>query len=314
VNRDEQSRPTRPRERNAVAERDERVVGARHGDPVLARLFQLVAQRQRKLEDDGLLHLPALRLGAVVDPAVARIDHHHGSRITARFELARVIAPARLRRAVLDRNGAQEGVAIGRDKLEHEPVRLSIGGIERERFFDPGRAAEIDHDARPALHDEAETERLDQPAAGLARLGRKLEGHLRQVDYHPIGIRQRKGAKIDLLAGIDDEAGLRLVAGEPDIAGDGKLGRGAGRRRGRAGALARAGAAQDDRGKDDSEARRAHRHGCARPLAALLPHYGRVVNPRLTGRFRGDFRRCPRRPTPPAGTLPLSDAGPNKRC
>ena len=59
---------------------------------------------------------------------------------------------------------------------------------------------DVEHDARAALHDQAEAERLDQAAAALAGLGRQLERHLRQVDHHAVGIGEREGAQIDLAA------------------------------------------------------------------------------------------------------------------
>jgi len=218
----------------------------RHGDPVLAGLFQLVAQHQREFQHDGLFHLPAPRPGAVVDSAVAGIDHHHGSRITACFGIDCGSGPARLGRAVLERNRAQERVALGRGKFEHEPVRLPVGCVDGERLFQPRRPGEIDHDARAALHDEAEAECLDQAAAHLSGFGRQLERHLWQIDHHPIRVRQCEGAKIDFPGEVDDEAGLRLVTGEPHVARDRKLGRRAGGRRGRHGALAGAGATDED--------------------------------------------------------------------
>ena len=82
---------------------------------------------------------------------------------------------------------------------------------------------EVDDHAGAALHDQAVAERLDQAAAVFAGPGRELEGHLRHVDDHPIRVGEREGADIDLVAEIDDQAGLRLVAADSDGAGDGEI-------------------------------------------------------------------------------------------
>ena len=105
-------------------------------------------------------------------------------------------------------------------QIDHQPRRLAGRGLEHEGLVDPHRLADIDHDARAALHDQAEAERLDQAAAGLAGLGRQVERHLRQVDHHPIGIGEREGAQIDLLREIHDEAGLGVIAADPGVGRD----------------------------------------------------------------------------------------------
>ena len=126
-----------------------------------------------EFEDDGLLHLPARRPGAVVDAAVAGIDHDERARIAvalvsaARLRLARLGAPA------LERDGAHERLAVDGREVEHEARGLIVGGIEHERLVDPRRTRQIDDDARAALHDQAEAERLDQAAARLPGLGRE---------------------------------------------------------------------------------------------------------------------------------------------
>ena len=94
-------------------------------------------------------------------------------------------------------------LAVDGCEVEHQAGRLVVGGIEHECLLDAGRAREIEHHARAALHHQAETERLDQAAPLLPGLGRKLEGDLRHVDDHPVGIGEREGADIDLLAEID---------------------------------------------------------------------------------------------------------------
>ena len=59
---------------------------------------------------------------------------------------------------------------------------------------------DVHDDARAALHDEAEAERLDQAAAVVAGVGRQAERHLRQVDHHAVGIGERERPQFDLFA------------------------------------------------------------------------------------------------------------------
>ena len=84
MDRDEQRGLARAGELDAIAQRHEGVVGPGHEHAVFAGLLDLVAQHQRELEDDGLLHLPARRPGPVVDAAMAGIDHHERARIAVR--------------------------------------------------------------------------------------------------------------------------------------------------------------------------------------------------------------------------------------
>ena len=206
MDRDQQGRLARAREPHPVGERYEVIVRARHRHPVLAGLLQLVAQLEGEIEHDGFFVVAGRRRdGAAVEAAVAGIEHDQRPRVRAfgrRFALAprrRCRCPARL---VLDREVAQEALAIDRHEIDHEPRRLALDGIEHEGLVDPHGTRDVEHDARAALHHEAEAERLDQAPAGLTGLGRQTEGHLRQVDHHAIGIGERKCAQIDLLREI----------------------------------------------------------------------------------------------------------------
>ena len=76
------------REAHPLVERDEGVVAARHRHAVFAGLLQLVAQHQAEGEHDVLLVLPAARLGAAIDAAMAGIDHDQRPRIAGRLPAA----------------------------------------------------------------------------------------------------------------------------------------------------------------------------------------------------------------------------------
>src|SRR5262249_61499901 len=104
VDRNEQGGLTRTRELHAIAERHEGVVAAGHEHAVLAGLFELVAQEERELQHDALLHLPARRPGAVIDAAVAGIDDDEWPRIAVAFGLRR-----RFRLTALEREAAHKG-------------------------------------------------------------------------------------------------------------------------------------------------------------------------------------------------------------
>ena len=126
------------------------------------------------------------------------------------------------RGAGVERDRAHETVAVGRGQIEHQAGRLIAGGVEHEGLVDPHRPLGVEHDARAALHDQAVAERLDQAAALLAGLGRQLEGDLRQVDHHAIGIGEREGGDVDLLGEVDDKAGLLVVAADAHVGGGGQ--------------------------------------------------------------------------------------------
>ena len=145
---------------------------------------------------------PLARHGAVVDAAMAGIEHDDRPRIAWSRRLALAVArrrgcaAARLSSASARMKASRSVAARSSTSRAGWPSR----GIEHEGLVDPHRLGQVEHDARAALHDQAEAERLDQAAAGLAGLGRQLEGHLRHVDDHAIGIGEREGAQIDLAA------------------------------------------------------------------------------------------------------------------
>ena len=131
----------------------------------------------------------------------------------ARAAFGRRLSIAAARRKVSRSTGARS---------THEAGRLALGGIDHEGAGDPHRSGDVDDDARAALHDEAEAERLDDAAAVLAGLRRELEIDLGDIDHHAIGIGDGEGAHIDLAGEVDDEPGLLVVTGEAGLARDRK--------------------------------------------------------------------------------------------
>ena len=100
------------------------------------------------------------------DAAVAGIDHNERTRIGGHLGCRTHAGfTAKAQTAVLHGDIAQEAVAVGGGKIEHQPRRLAGGRGERESLVHPHRPFGVEHDARTALHDQAEAERLDQPAA-----------------------------------------------------------------------------------------------------------------------------------------------------
>ena len=100
MDRDEQRGLTLPRQLHPLAERHERVVGARHHHAVFAGLLELVAQQQREFQHQRLFRdVAARRPGAVVDAAVAGIDHDDRPRIALGRRIGREFAAASAARA-----------------------------------------------------------------------------------------------------------------------------------------------------------------------------------------------------------------------
>ena len=110
--------------------------------------------------------------------------------------------------AVLQRDVAQEARPVDGGKIEHQPRRLAGGGGKHKGFFTSTGLGGVEHDARAAAHDQAVAVGGDQAAAVLAGALRQLEGDLRQVDHHPVGIGEREGGDVDLAGKVEHEAGL----------------------------------------------------------------------------------------------------------
>ena len=131
-------------------------------------------------------------------------------------------------RPVLQREVAQERLAVDRGQIEHQARRLAVDGVEHEGLVDAHRPRRVDHDARAAGHDEAEAERLDEAAPALAGPWGEVEHDLRQVDHHPVGVGEREGGHVESLRQVDDEARAGLVAAEAGIATAGEFSSGGG--------------------------------------------------------------------------------------
>ena len=210
---------------------------------------------------------------------MAGIDHDQRPRVAAGCGLRMRLRLAGLRQPVVDGEVAHEGLAVERREVEHEAGGLIVGGIDHHGLLHPRRAGKIDDHARAALHDEAETERLDQAAPRLPRAGREPERDLRHVDHHPVGIGEGEGADVDLAAEIDDEAGLAVVAPQAYLARHREVARLPALGHGRAGRLG-GGAAENHRAEDKRQARRADRHRYNHPPRGhSYSVYGAVVNP-----------------------------------
>ncbi len=179
---------------------------AGHDDAILARFLDPIAQRQAKSQHQILFHdVAAAGLGAVVDAAMAGIDHDH--RPLIRRPGCRLRRGWRIRRRSggvgLGDRGPQFGAVFGRQRLdkggavdllefEHQPRRLAVGRLQHIGFGDLGRSGQVEHDPRSARHDETIAERLDQSPPCDADSGRKLETDLGKIDDHPIGVGQRQ--------------------------------------------------------------------------------------------------------------------------
>ena len=215
---------------NPVGQRDEGIVGPGHDDAVFAALLDAIAQRQPKSQHQVLFAFGP-DLGAVVDAAMAGIDHDHGAQIRRRCGLGHSGRGGGSDVRGIRDGGPQFGPAFRPKRLnkdgavdllqfKHQPRRLAVGGVEHVGVCDLGRAGQIEHDPRTARHHQAIAERLDQPASGGAGACGKLKIDLGDIHDHPIGIGQGEGAKLNGLVEIEDEAGLLAVAGQADVGGD----------------------------------------------------------------------------------------------
>ena len=164
------------------------------------------------------------------------IEHHD------RQEVGRAVVTIHLSRLVREglssaagRRGAQKGVAIDGREVDHHPGRLVIHRVEHECLHDPGRAGQLDNDARTAGRDRPITECLDDTAAPLTGAWWKPELDPLQVDDDPVRIGECKRPHLDFLGEVHHHPGLPVVAGQARVGCDwwhvGRDRRGAGRRR-----------------------------------------------------------------------------------
>ena len=145
-----------------------------------------VAQRQAKVQHQVLFHLAA-RLGAVVDAAMAGIDHDHRAQIGRCCAALACAASEPSHGGLGIRNcwpqlgpvfrsqRLHEAGAVDLLQFQHQPRRLAVGGLQHVGIGDLGRARQVEHDSRAARHHQAVAERLDQSAAGVPGAGGQVE-------------------------------------------------------------------------------------------------------------------------------------------
>ena len=164
---------------HAVGERNEGIVGAGHDDAIFARSSRCDRATPGQIAAPAPFRWSPLGLGAIVDAAMAGIDHHHRARIRgcgrlrrrargstgtaavgigiAGFSSGRFSAAKRL----------NEGGAVDLLEFEHQPRRLAVGGLQHVGFCNFGRTGQIEHDPGAARHHQAIAERLDQAATAV---------------------------------------------------------------------------------------------------------------------------------------------------
>jgi hypothetical protein len=136
-------------------------------------------------------------------------------------------------RVRLGDRGPQFGTAFGRQRLdeggavhllefEHQPRRLAVRCLQHIGFGDSGRPRQVEHDPRPARHDNPIAECLDQASPRGTNPVGKLEIDLGKVDHDAIRVGQREGAKLNRLVEVEDEAGLPVITRQPGIGCDRK--------------------------------------------------------------------------------------------
>ena len=145
----------------------------------LPDFLDAIAQRQAKFQHQ-FLFIGAAGLGAVVEAAMAGIDHDHGPRIRgcgglgggARLDRARCAAVGVGDRGlqfgpVFGAERLNEGGAVDLFQLEHQPRRLAVGGFQHVGVCNFGRTGQIEHDPRAARHHQTVAEGLDQAAPAV---------------------------------------------------------------------------------------------------------------------------------------------------
>ena len=217
MDRDEQCGLVVARDAHPLGQRNEGVVRARHDHAVFAALLDAVAQAPAQIQHQIFFGLACRGLGAVIDSAMARIDHDHGARVRPSAASCRASGTAPGESASCRRssgpaadlaNDPHEGRRGRRPQVRRPAGRLTVRGIEHVGFLDFRRSCEIDHHARAAGHNQTVAERLDQAAPASPAWAGKLETDLRNIDDDPIRIGEQEGAKIDLLVEIENKSGL----------------------------------------------------------------------------------------------------------
>ena len=216
-------RLARARQPHPLGQRHEAVVAARHHHPVLAGLLQLVAQHEGEIEHQRLFLARRSARGCRCRCRHGR-DRAPRPGADRRWALAaRPCAPSRPARA-----GCRPPRRAGRSRGRPPRDRAPAGPAGRRRRRARRRCSTRTGPAvsstmrEPPGITRPKRNALTRPRPLLARLGRQLEGDLRQVDDDPVGIGESEGAQVDLLGQIDHEPGLLVVAAEAGVGGDGK--------------------------------------------------------------------------------------------
>ena len=111
-----------------------------------------------------------------------------------------------------------EGLGGRLGEVDHQPRRLAVRGWQHEGALDRHRLADVEDDARAAPREKPVAPARDEAAPGQSGVGGRSELDLRQIEDDAIGIGKGERADLDLLAEIEDEARLFLVAGDARIA------------------------------------------------------------------------------------------------
>ena len=98
--------------------------------------LDLVAQHGREIEHDRFFEFAAYGFGAVIDAAMAGIDHDERTRIFTRGGRRNAGRPRE--RTALDRDGAHEGIAVAGSEVD---ARDGPAGRRRPRSRRPSRPA-----------------------------------------------------------------------------------------------------------------------------------------------------------------------------
>ena len=225
---DEQGGPGRPRPAHPLAKGNEDVGVAGHHHPHLLARFQTRGKRSGEFEDHILFKNARSSQSAGVDAPMPRVEHDHGQ------------GPLPLRRgrgrwlncggALPTRPGRlrEETRPVASGKLDHQTRPAPLGARIIGDPLDPHGSGQINHHPRLASPKDPEPKRRDRArqrgGGGLGALGRFAHGggaarrrqasgrinlkvHLRQIDDHPIRIRQHIGLRRHGRGEVENKAG-----------------------------------------------------------------------------------------------------------
>lgn len=114
----------------------------------------------------------------------------------------------------------QKLLAVGRNQIHNQPRRLGVASVEHEGLVDEEGTIHVDDDAGFARREQSVAVGLNQSARLVVESGRHLKADIRQINNDAVGIVEGKGADVDLLREVSDEARASMVAGDAGIFGD----------------------------------------------------------------------------------------------